>query len=191
MSNSNRAIRLKPLMFAIVGTTILLIFVLLALLLAPQPSIPEFDVAERDWNGIKQWEGHGRIAVFDEKIQPGAEGSYDFIITNESDTELRFGITFTEYLNTQAPAHPFMEYRLKMNGDLLGDGKWHTATGVGVTSMIGMDYQELRLLPTTSQLYTLEWRWQFETDDENDTLIGIAGGQLSIHCLILAEVINK
>ncbi len=175
---------LKPLLVAIIATCFVLIFILIAFLLAPQeppPEKPEFDIALRDWNGVQRWEAHGRIAIFDDNISPGSQGEYEFILKNESDTMLRFGITLTEYLNTSKAAHPFMQYRLKMNGDYLGEGSaWRYATDV--------DHQNIEILPHTSQLITLEWYWDFNGDDNNDTLIGIAGGELSIHCLVLAEV---
>ena len=171
---------LKALAAAIIATTLLIIFLVVALLLAPVTSVPEFDIAERDWGA---WEAHGKIAVFDDTIKPGDEGEYQFILKNESDTDLRFGITLTEYLNTTAAVTPFMQYRLVMNGvNIAGDTEWRFANE--------MDFQNLTILPRTSQLMTLEWRWLFEGHDENDTLIGYAGGELSVHFLVLAEVIG-
>ena len=182
MAKSKKKSSLKALSMAIVATILLIIFLVIALLLMPRPYIPEFEIGLRDWIKQQQWETHGEIAIFDEKIHPGSGGEFEFIITNESETDLQFGIVFTEYLETTASAHPFMQYRLKMNNVYIAkDSEWRHASQ--------MNFQNLRILPSTSQLFTLEWRWEFENGtDANDTLIGRAGGELSIHCLVLAEV---
>lgn len=168
---------------AIVATVLLIVFLVIALLLAPRSYVPEFDIRVRDWMyGEQQIEAHGKIAVFDDKIKPGDSGSFDFILVNETGTELTFGITFTEYLETVAAAHPFMQYRLSQNDIYVTEhSEWRYANQ--------MDFHNIRILPDTRQLFTLEWRWEFENGtDSNDTLIGRAGGELSIHFLVLAEV---
>ena len=182
-NTKKKSLVLKPLLVVIIATCFVLIFVLIAFLLSPQDTNtqPEFSIELRDWNGEQRWEAHGKIAVFDESISPGSRGEYQFILKNESDSMLRFGIALTEYVNTTKATNPFMQYRLKMNGDYLGEGsEWRYASEV--------DHQNIEILPHTSQLITLEWYWDFNGDDNNDTLIGIAGGELSVHCLVLAEV---
>ena len=182
MAQPKKQHSLKTFFMIIVATVLLIVFLVVALLVAPEAVIPEFNLQERDWG---PWEAHGRIAVFDEKIKPGDDGYYEFIIINESVEELRFGITFTEYLNTVASAHAFMQYRLSMNGvNVAEDDEWRYANA--------MDFQNMIILPETRQLFKLEWRWLFENGmDSNDTLIGRAGGELAINCLILAEVMYE
>ena len=184
MAKSQKKSSLRALLMAIAATILLIILLVIALLLAPRSYIPEFEIAQRDWYNQMRWEAHGKIAVFDRSIHPGANGTYEFILTNESETELRFDISFTEYLNTKASAHAFMQYRLSQNDIYVAeDSEWRYASQ--------MDFQGIRILPGTSQLMTLEWRWLFENgEDVNDTLIGRAGGELSIHFLVLAEVVG-
>ena len=181
-SNQNKRNVLRPLTIAIVGITMLMIFIVLALLLRPGEQIPIFDIAERDWITKEQWEVHGKIAVFDDMIYPGTEGQYQFIIRNESEADLYFGFALREFVDTTVTTHRFMQYRLQMSGDYLGNNDgWRYASE--------MAYQKLHILPGGEHLMTLEWRWPFENGtDGNDTLLGVAGGQLSIHFLVLAEV---
>lgn len=169
---------LKAMMLLIVGTILIIIFVVLALLLAPQQAIPEFEIT--DQQGV--WRAQGEIAVFDSKIHPGRFGSYEFIIKNESTERLIYGFRLSEYLkNSNQDVNPFMQYRLKVNGDYVGDGEWH---------YVGIDYNNLIILPSSELLMTLEWHWPFESgQDRNDTLIGTAGGELGVNLFLWAEVV--
>lgn len=183
MAKSKKGSSLKALLMAIVATILLIILLVIALLLAPRAYIPEFDIGLREWPQQEQWETHGVVGVFDETIHPGSNGKFEFILLNESDADLRFGIIFTEYLNTTAATHPFMQYRLSMNGIYVAeDAQWRNASE--------MNFQNIQTLSGTKHVMTLEWRWLFENgEDENDTLLGHAGGELSIQFLVLAEVI--
>lgn len=179
---------LKPLIIVIITVILLVIFILFALLFAPQEeehkeSIPIFTIAERDWITKEQWEVNHTIAVFDETIHPGSSGEYQFILRNESDVDLWFGIHLFERINTTISAHSFMRYQLTMDDVVVDNNKveWHRAEEI--------KYQGIRLLPGADHLFSLKWEWPFENgNDEEDTLIGVAGGTVSISFIVFAEV---
>ena len=168
---------------AIAATVLLIIFLIVALLLAPVEYIPEFNIQERNKvDGGTYWDAHGKVAVFNEKIKPGDSGTYEFILVSECEADLRCVIRLTEYLNTTAAAHPFMLYRITMDDVPLGDGEYHYAPDI--------DHANFTCLPGDRHLMKLEWKWEFENGtDGNDTLIGVAGGSLSIQFYVGAEVI--
>lgn len=165
----------------IIATVLLIIFLIIALLLAPGDHIPTFSITDQmgDWDAQAQ----GKIAVFDDIIEPSAEGEYTFVIKNESDVKLSYGFRLSEYLNNNTvKVNPFMQYRVRRDNQYLGDGEWH---------YVGFDYANLEILSGSEQEMALEWRWPYEIDedhDANDTLIGVAGGTLSVHIFIWAEV---
>lgn len=171
----------KPLLAAIIATILLIIFIVIALLLAPGDVIPEFSLT--DQNGDWDAQAQGKIAVFDDTIQPGSEGTYKFIIKNETEGNLIYGFKLSEYLNNDnVDVNPFMQYRIKLDNVYLGDGDWH---------YVGIDYNDMEILPGTEHLMTLEWRWPYEIDETgnaNDTLVGRTGGSLSVHIFVWAEI---
>lgn len=176
---------IKPLIVLIVALIIITIFIILALLLAPKATIPAFSITDRKGS----WEAQGQVGVFDDTVQPGSEGVYNFILKNESKGSLRYGINLKEYLfDVNYSANSFMQYRLKMNGVNLDDkdDAWHYIGDI--------DYYNIIILPGTEQLMTLEWRWPYEIDDEHDkydTAVGRAGGKISVVFFVWAEVIEQ
>ncbi|MCH5156804.1 MAG: hypothetical protein J1G02_02875 [Clostridiales bacterium] len=168
---------LTVLLMAIIATILIIIFVVFALIFAPKSSIPEFEITDQDGG----WKAQGEIAVFDDKIKPGSEGTYKFIIKNESDYSLRYGFKLSEYIgNINQNSDSFMQYRLKVDNVPIDD-EWHYA---------GLDYNNIEILPSSKHIMTLEWRWPFENDrDGNDTVVGRAEGQLSVWMFLWAEVI--
>ena len=179
MSNSQNKKKnpaLIVVLMCIIATILIIVFLVVALLLAHRGSIPEFEIA--DQNG--EWKAQGEIAVFDNKIKPGSEGSYKFIIKNESGEKLRYGFELTEYVGKDNLDITFMQYRLKMDNVPIDDD-WHYA---------GMEYKDIEILPGSRHLMTLEWRWPFESgNDSNDTLVGRSEGQLSVRMNLWAEII--
>lgn len=175
-TTKNRAALTVSLM-AIIATILVIIFIVVALILAPDALIPEFEIT--DQNG--EWKAQGKIAIFDEKIKPGSEGEYKFIIKNESDVNLVYGFKLTEYFgNMNENTNPFMQYRLKVDNIPIDD-QWHH---------VGLDYDNIEILSGSKHLLTLEWRWPFENGkDGNDTLIGSTQGQLSVWLDLWAEVL--
>lgn len=168
---------LKAISMLIVGTVLIIIFLVLALLFMPQNGIPEFEITDQQGS----WQSQGEIAVFDDEIYPGGEGSYEFIIRSECTERLVYGFRLSEFLvNIGQDTRPFMQYRLKKDNVYIDDGEWH---------YVGLDYNDIIILPGSEHLMTLEWRWPFESGlDANDTLLGVAGGKLGVSLFLWAEV---
>lgn len=171
---------IKPLIALIVATVLLILFLTIALLLAPRDYVPEFGITDRKGS----WEAQGTIAVFDDTINPGSHGEYQFIIKNETEVDFNYGIILSEYLDAEETVIPFMRYRLKIDGVYIDatDTEWHTIDE--------LRYYNISIMPDDRQRLTLEWDWPFENGmDENDTLLGQTGGKLSLTFFVWAEVV--
>lgn len=131
-------------------------------------------------NGLA-WGAEEELDVFPNGLMPGTEGSYSFEVHNRNDITLQY----TLYIEDDfAKAAVPMTYRLKMNGMyVVGDkDTWVTC-------------EELRLdgacfAADSIQVFTLEWCWQFEGNDNADTLAGDSNGGYGIIVTVEAEV-NK
>ena len=170
----------KALTMLIIATILIIIFLIIALLLAPngKESIPEFSIIDSDGD----WQANGTIAVFDNTVKPGSNGEYNFVLKNDSDKPLRYRIIFTEYLDgKKAGFEPFMRYRLKLSGVGIIDEEWYCAEDI--------NYYGITILPGERQLVTLEYQWPFEGNNERDTLLGRVGGELSVAFDVRAEVV--
>ena len=176
-NNKTNRTAITVVLMTLIATILIIIFVLLAFIFAPRTYIPEFEITDQDGG----WKAQGEIAVFEDKIKPGSEGTYKFIVKNESDVSLRYGFKLSEYIgNINQDANPFMQYRLKVDNIYL-DRQW---------SYAGLDYNNIEILPGCKQIVTLEWCWPFENDrDGNDTAVGRAEGQLSVWLFLWAEEI--
>lgn len=165
-------------LMCIIATILIIIFIVIAIVFVNKSSIPEFAITDN--NG--EWKAQGEIALFDDTIKPGSEGTYQFIIKNDSDQKLRYGFNLSEYIgNVSLDINPFMQYRLRVNNKLIDD-QWQYA---------GVDFTDIDILPGSKHIVTLEWRWPFESgNDSNDTLIGRAEGQLSVCMNLWAEIIH-
>ena len=168
---------LTAVLMCIIATILIIIFLVVALVLAHKMSVPEFEITDK--NG--EWTAQGEIAVFDNKIKPGSEGAYNFIIRNDSDQKLKYGFKLSEYIGKNIQdLNPFMQYRLKVDNIPIDD-EWHYA---------GVNYNDIEILPGSKHLMALEWRWPFESgNDSNDTLIGRMEGQLSVRLELWAEIV--
>ena len=117
----------------------------------------------------KVWDTKQQLDIFDSAyyggkvIAPGSKGTYSFCVQNQTDLAATCQISFTE----QNPAGAPIRYRLLENGnDLLEN----SSTWLDVS---GLEHVARSLTPGEKTEYTLEWKWD-TTDDEADTLIGIA-----------------
>lgn len=102
---------------------------------------------------------HKSYYVVNDLIAPGTENSYQFIVRNNNNFDIKYNIKMSE----ENKYNINMKYRLKLGGKyVVGDNKqWVT-------------YDQLKKynsqLPAgTYDVYTLDWKW-FE--GENDTQIG-------------------
>lgn len=164
-------------MLAIATMFLVATLVLIALIDLPFADVPAFDVV--DTGG--EWNAQGEICVLDNTIHPGTSGSYDFIINNPYNVTLGYHLVITEQYNNQ-PVEDFpLEFRLKMNNALINTEEWLSAEE--------LEYNDMMFMPFSSQRFTLEWRWLFESgDDEGDTLLGIENGTYRLVFNMTAEV---
>ena len=158
--------------------------VLLALLFAYSPgsnksTIPEFEITDN--NGA--WEAQGTVAVFNGRLKPGDGGEYQFIISNVADSKLKYTFVLEEhYTGSDGEFTSFIQYRIKMNGKLIETDAWLSADE--------LRFDDLVILAQTKHLMTLEWRWAWDGDDVNDTIIGNHGGTFSVSLQLRAEAVD-
>lgn len=139
--------------------------------------VPEFTITNQ--NGA--WTLQGAITVLNDGcFVPGRWGQDSFIIKSECDEVVNFSLLFSETLDGESVADPFMTYRVKYNGKFLGD--WQHAE---------FEYGNIQILPGSEQIWTLEWQSPFESDNEY-TYENFKGKQLTVNVLIWSEeVIDK
>ena len=94
------------------------------------------------------------------KIAPGSQNTYQFIVHNSSEMNLRYRVEMYD----QSQYKVNLKYRLKRNGEyVLGsDNSWVTANEL-ITEFS-------RINSGKSDKYSLDWKW-FD-DDYNDTIAG-------------------
>jgi len=143
----------------------------------PFSDMPQIEVADN--NGT--WEAQGKIAVLDSSIAPDSSGEYEFILDNPHNVSMLYDFSIKEFYNdTQVVNFP-MEFRIRMNNVLLESDKWLSAEE--------LNFKDLVILPGSTQHFTLEWRWQFESgDDETDTFFGKTNGEYSLQFQMIAQV---
>jgi hypothetical protein len=155
------------------------VILLVALIDLPYTNDPVINVS--DDNG--KWAATGTVAVFDETIHPGSEGTYNFVVKNDHNVELNYSFTFTEYLNDQEVVNCPIEYRVRMNNGLLLTEEWLPVTKLNYTNLV--------IKANSSQYFTLEWHWLYENgDDERDTLWGIENGTYNLIFNLTAELVD-
>lgn len=167
---------------ALIGMLALLSLLLLAtaafiwMIDIPFNDVPQIVI--QDHNG--DWGAQGTIAVLDSTIAPDSAGEYVFMLENPHNVSMSYDFCIKELLNgTEVTDFP-MEFRIRMNNVLLGGEEWLSAEDLMFT--------ELVILPGSTQQFTLEWRWQFESgDDECDTYFGQNGGEYSLQFQMTAQ----
>ncbi len=159
---------------------LLLTLVFVSAIKLPYDEIP--NIAVQDNKG--DWGGEGSIGVLDSTIQPGSVGKYDFILTNEHNINLLYSFKIVEMYNGEIIEECPLEFRIKMNNIVLGTGEWLSAEDV--------KFSNLYILPESSQMFTLEWRWPFEGENnELDTLLGESNGKLQLIFKLTAESLGE
>lgn len=169
----------------LLGATCILLaltIALIALIDLPQSvtTAPVIDV--KDDNG--SWSAQGTIAVLDDKIMPGSDGEYEFIIRNPHDIRLSYSFTIGERYN-DGPVENFpLEYRVRVNNALIGSEQWLSATE--------LHFENLLLMAESDYLVSLEWRWPFEgADNAVDTDFGTDAGEYSLEFVLTAEAVSE
>lgn len=142
----------------------------------PFSDVPQIVV--EDNNG--EWMAQGTIAVLDDMIAPDSSGEYVFILENPHNVNMLYDFSIKEFYNGEEIADFPMEFRVRMNNVLLESEEWHSAEE--------LIYTELVLLPNSTHRFTLEWRWQFESgNDERDTYFGRTNGEYSLQFQMTAQ----
>ena len=114
------------------------------------------------------------IGVFDKTIHPGSEGEFDFEIINPHAKNIVYEMDVKQYYNGQEVTDFPMFYKLKMNNVYIaGLDNWVSYSSLSFANLIIPD--------NSTQSFTLEWCWPFESgDDEHDTLLGVDNGSYHI-----------
>lgn len=176
----------KIIVLSALAVLLIVTIILLALIQMPSvnvPPDPDDDIVPvidiRDNNGA--WEAQGVVAVFGDTICPGDTGEYGFILGNPHDAAMTYTFYIEPIYNGSVVAEFPIEFRLRMNNLPVQSVEWK--------SVEELRFEELHILPQSSQSFTLEWRWPFSAGkDENDTLIGKDGGKISMVLHVSAKV---
>ncbi len=173
--------RLIPLiiLFFLLGCLLAASVVTFVLMSSPKDKMLVIDV--KDENGA--WKAQGTVAVLDDVLYPDTDGVYNFIIRNANDAKLLYDFSIAESYNGKV-AKPFpLEYRVRVNNDLIGSEEWLKASE--------LHFEDLIFLAQSEYLVTIEWRWPFESgNDALDTEFGRDAGQYSLQLTLTAEQIG-
>lgn len=132
---------------------------------------------------VGSWEQQEKVDVFDEKICPGSQGEYKFVIDNESIQKIEYRINIKHFYNNEEVEYFPLVYRLKKEFKYL--------TGINWVQASELNFDELLLTGGKDQNFVLEWKWPYEGEsDELDTLLGYSQGTYYITIDVKAEIYN-
>ena len=100
---------------------------------------------------------------YKDKIAPGVSNTYNFVVHNSSEMNLKYYIEMYE----ESEYDVNMKYRLKKaNQYVIGDDStWVTA------DQLKTEFSNIGI--STSDSYSLDWKWEYEDGvDDKDTLAG-------------------
>ncbi len=95
-------------------------------------------------------------------IYCGTKGDFDFIIENKSPADIRYSIELSDINDFCIP----MLYRLKL------DNAYIRGENITWLTIDYMKIQNLILLAESKSLISLEWKWDENSKDDQDTHIG-------------------
>lgn len=134
-------------------------------------------------NDVGTWTEETKIKVFDDKIHPGSEGEYEFILNNDSIQKIEYSLDVKQYYNDEEVEDFPIVYRLKKEFKYLTGREW--------VKVEELNFEELLLTGKKDQTFVLEWKWPFEGEsDLTDTLLGYNQGEYYISIDIKAEICN-
>lgn len=154
-----------------------LVFGFVALIDTPNDDVPAIALEDKD--GVITAER--KIAVFDNMIAPGSDGSYRFDINNHNGRNLLYSFEVVELYNGEEIDNFPMRYRIKMNNIyILNENYWVTSDK--------LSFDDLNIADRSTQEFTLEWYWPFESgNDTLDTYFGNSHGEYSIVVKVTAQ----
>ena len=97
------------------------------------------------------------------KIAPGVQGTYIYTVENYGEKPMVYDMKYTD----ENPYKINMVYKLKRNGQYVAGNE---NTWVNLSKL---DLKDLKIKSKTTDIYSLEWKWE---DSENDTEIGETEG---------------
>lgn len=106
------------------------------------------------------WKQNTELKMFDvDFLAPGASGSYDFIINNNTGENVEYNIEFSERNASNAN----LMYKLKRNNEYIAgnDLEWKYYSDLNINNKV--------LNSTKNDSYTIEWKW---VDSDHDTAAG-------------------
>lgn len=167
-------------LLAVLAVFLALFIAFVTIINLPFEGSPVIDI--KDKNGA--WEAQGVIAVFDDKVLPGSEGEYSFVIRNPYEVSLDYSFALTPKYDGNIDISDIdyfpLTFRLRMNNALIQTDRWLTVDE--------LSYTKLSMMPKSDQSFTLEWRWAMDGgSNDGDTLIGADGGKLSIVLNLTAQ----
>lgn len=159
-----------------IAAILALVFTTVALIDTPNDDVPIIKLIDKE--GII--EDKQEIAVFDGMIKPGSQGVYYFNIYNPHYEILEYSFSIKEYTNSVPVSNFPMQYKIRMNNMyIIDESEWIRSDKLTFTN--------LTIAERSTQVFALEWRWPYSTDDELDTIFGIAAGTYSIQVSFTAE----
>mgnify|MGYP000852029620 CR=1 FL=1 len=112
----------------------------------------------------KTWSNNTEIHIFNvSQIAPGDGSTYEFIVNNNTQGNVKYSITFNE----KNVVNVNMLYKLKRNDEYIAGDEttWVKYNELNLTDRILNQY--------TMDTYNIEWKW---IDAENDTAVGRTKG---------------
>lgn len=130
----------------------------------------------RDSGG--EWGAEADLDIFgEEPIAPGSSGEYVFAIENPTQVRLQYAITIELSRGGESVSFPLV-YRLKMNNASIAAGDGRSVLFV----------EELLFEAESSHLFAFAWEWPAEGNNEEDTALGTAGGEITLTITVTAQV---
>ncbi len=131
-----------------------------------------------DWND-ERWLDILNSSIGDQIIMPGASGTYEFGVENTNESDAIISLTISDLNEYNIP----MKFRLKMNNVYIAGDE---DTWVTIDSL---DFSDMKFAGESRVLFELEWEWDDNVSDENDTLIGTTeGSSYTLYFYVVAEV---
>lgn len=162
-------------LMSLAASMLALTLLFVSIIKLPYEETPIISVGDKEG----KWEAENLVGVLDVRIRPGSSGDYDFVLDNPHNVTIEYSFSLSELYNGEYIGKFPLEYRIKMNNILLGTGEWVPANE--------LKFDDLHILPESSQIFTLEWRWPFEGDNELDTFFGQSNGKYQLVFSLTAE----
>lgn len=136
--------------------------------------------------GNQSWKQNKTINIFrssqyntDAFIAPGDKGDYAFVVKNENTNAINYTISFKESNQNKFS----LRYRLSDQTRYLIGGNDYWVEVNNLTT------RTVQLKPGASQVFVLEWYWDENVSDTNDTLNGLKQNFYNLEISVSAEFV--